>query len=44
MPQVLEQKVLQNALKLGRYGLAKIFNLFPMENKSFITHVATDKL
>ena len=31
MPQALEQKALQSALKLGSYGLAKVSHIFPME-------------
>ena len=41
MPQVLEQKVLQSALKLGRYGVAKILNIFP---RSFAAQIAIDIL
>ena len=32
MPQALEQKVFQYALKLGSYGLTKISHIFPVEH------------
>ena len=44
MPQALEQKALQMALKLGSYGLAEISHTFPMERNPDLCSLCIDKL